>query len=259
MSETKNDKINTERRTKASFKVSKVLPFNGDMKTNLLTSIEMCDRISALFGSVFSDYDGCNIRINNGTAPGVAPIILDTIPLGSIYVDIAFKDKPKREGDERFKSIHLRGTDTKAPEENNLAQKYFAINAMIAPNASGRIYDVDRETYEALEEFMPYTNVRWAAHTQEIATSIGVYGNKEEAVVYITGLSLEKILAKMYGNVDDNGNAIDYSAIPANRIPTSSSEFIIQVSRLNMQVVSKLQRELGMGGYVTTGYHKYNL
>lgn len=252
---------NEKKNDKASFELEEHFAFEGDMKTNLLSSAEMSNKINAMFGAVFSDFVGCRVRINTGAStPGVSPIVLETIPVGSIYVDLYFKDNGPCK-DDRFKSIKLRGaanSNKGNDNEESRSKQYFAVAARIAPTATGRIYDVTKETYDILEEFMNYRNIRWAAYTQEIAEPMNVYGGKEEAVVCITALNLDKILAKMYGDKTENGR-VEYMAIPTTPIPTSSGEFILQVSQLNTAVVNKLQSELGIGTAAAVNYHKYNL
>ena len=248
-------KAETAKHEKTAIVVAEHTAFEGDMKTNLVSSIEMAEIVSSLFSPAFADYYGCNIRINDGSNP----VALATVPNGAIYVDIYFKDRGRNTG-KSIKNLELRGQVKKDNEEkkdgNNLAARFMAVNATNNGANNGRVYDVTKDTYEALDEFMFARNVRWIDHTQEISANMGVIGSKEEAVVCITGLSLDKILTKIYGNKTEEGE-FEYVATPSTMIPGRNKEFIMQVCQLNLAVVRKLHRELGINNPANPQFHVY--
>lgn len=241
----------TVKKEKTTIVVAEHTPFEGDLKTNLVSSIEMAEVVSSLFGAAFADYYGCKICINNGANKTV----FETNPAGSIYVELYFKDRG-HEGS-KIKNLKVRGQlDPNSKSGNNMADRVRAMSQTLNPQVASHVFNVTTETYEALEEFMTVRNINWNAFTQEISTNMGIIGTKEEAVVCITGLSLDKILTKIYGSDTDEGQ-FEYTATPATMIPTRSSEFIMQVIQLNKEVVRKLQRDLGLNIPANSQFHVY--
>ena len=84
---------------------------------------------------------------------------------------------------------------------------------------------------------------------------MSVYG-KEEVVVCISGLSLNKIITKIYGDITDEGR-FEYIANPSTIIPTKTSEFIMQVSQLDLAAVRNLQKALGVYNANAPQFHQY--
>ena len=249
-------KTETKKEQKTTINVVEHSVFEGDMKTNIISSIEMADIVSSMFGPAFSDYYGCNIRVNDGHA---TPVVAISMPFGALYVDLYFKDRGAATGG-AMKNIELRG----APKTNgdgskpSLSDRFFQVNSTNNCTNTGRVYNVTKETYEALEEFMINgRNTRWAEHTQEIASSMSIIGSKEEVVVCISGLDLNKIITKIYGDVTDNGR-YEYVATPSTLIPNKGREFIMQVCQLNKDIVSKIQHEMGIFTPNNPQFHQYN-
>lgn len=252
MSEYKNPikvEVNTPKKTVID--VAEHTVFEGDMKTNLVSTIDMADIVSSLFSSAFADYQGCDIRINNGQNP----VLFNNspVPKYGIYVTLYFKDhgssnKPIKNLKRRGVAEPKEAVGADGNKTNNLAKRYAAVNETHNMNHNGRTYDVTAETYEALEEFMYTTNhnIRWSDYTQEVSNNMNILGTKEEAIVCITGLSLDKILTKIYGQKTDEGE-FEYAASPSTAIPYRADQFIIQVCQLNKETVRKLQRDLGFG------------
>lgn len=242
-------KIKTEgtKAEKATIEVVEHPKFEGDMKTNIISSIDMAEIISSFFAPAFSDYYGCNVRINDGRAN---PAIANSMPIGAIYVDLYFKDQGNA-AEGAWKNIVPRGQSTDG--RTDLGARFLRVNG--AAN-NGRAYEVTKETYEALDEFT-FVNgrTRWNEHTQEIVTPMSVYG-KEEVVVCISGLSLNKIITKIYGDITDEGR-FEYIANPSTIIPTKTSEFIMQVSQLDLAAVRNLQKALGVYNANAPQFHQY--
>lgn len=249
-------KAETVKQEKIRIEVMEHTKFEGDMKTNLVSSIEMAETINSLFGPAFTDYHGCVVRINNGDNP----IVTQSMPYGTIYVDLYFKEK--NFSNKGIKNLTRRGqinkgdhTDVKNGSVS--AAAYFAVNATNNGTNSGHVYEVTKETYEALEEFMLSSNVRWMEHTQEISSGMGIIGSKEESVVCISGLSLDKILSKIYGTKTADGE-YEYVSTPSTMIPGRNKEFIMQVCQLDLAAVRKLQRELGIYNSASIDFHVYH-
>ena len=81
-------KIETTKNNKTSIEVTEVEEFQGDMKTSLRTSLDVAETVSALFGSIFNDFYGCNVRVNNGNNVNTHPNVVHFVPAGMIYVDL---------------------------------------------------------------------------------------------------------------------------------------------------------------------------
>ena len=231
---------------KASIEIVEHAEFEGDMKTNIISSIDMAEIVSSFFAPAFSDYYACKICINDGRNPAIA----NTMPIGSIYVDLYFKDLGKA-AEGTWKNIVRRGENKDG--RTDLGARFFRVNGSFN---NSRAYEVTKETYEALDEFT-FTNgrTRWSDHTTETSTPMSVYG-KDEVVVCISGLSLNKIITKIYGKRTEDG-IYEYIATPSTIIPSNSQEFIMQVSQLDLEAVRNLEKTLGIGSANSPYFHTY--
>lgn len=239
-------KVNSEATTKASIEVAEHPQFNGDMKTNILTSIEMAEIVSSLFAPAFPDYYGCRVCINDGRSP----IVAATMPYGALYVDLFFKDGGEApEG--MKKNIVPRGS--KMDGRQDLGARFARVNGA----NNGRAYEVTKRTYEMLEEFMRNGNrTRWNEHTQEITSPMGVYG-KDEVVVCISGLDLNRVITKIYGAKTEQGR-YEYAASPSTLIPNKNQEFVMQIVQLDLATVRNLQNSLGIYTPNALQFHQYH-
>ena len=233
--------------TKAKINLNEHAPFGGNMKCNLMSSMEMAEIVSSLFGGVFRDYAGCKIRINDGRG---LPAVVNTIPAGALYVDLYFKDQSADKSDKiATLSVHGKKDDDK---KTSLSERYTRVMGTIP----GRMYDVSKETYECLEEFMfngPRT--QWLNHTQEITTQMNPY-SKDEVLLTISGLDLNKVIAKIYGTKTEEGR-YEYMATPSTVIPNKTEEFIMTVTQLDLETVTDLQNTLGIYTSNAPTFHQY--
>gem|GEM_PF-2550863 len=254
MTDSKIVKTETAKTEKCRITVSDHPEFKGDMKTNIISTIDMAKVISELFAPVFHDYYGCNIRINDGSA---LPTVAASMPIGTLYVDLYFKDQ----GDEskgEIKNLRPYGYDEKKAAEKkedskpSLAERYNKV----AGAGIGHAFVVTKDTKEALEVFMRSGDrTRWNEHIQEISTPMSAYG-KEEVVVCVSGLDLNKLITEIYGDKTDDGR-FEYVATPSTMIPGKSNEFIMQVCQLDTGVVREIQRSLGIYAASAPQFHRY--
>lgn len=239
-------KTNATKQEKATIEVAEHPVFEGDMKTNIVSSIDMCDIVSSLFAPAFHDYYGCKICINDGRNP----MLVNKLVPGALYVELYFKDQGKAT-DGTWKNINLRGTNSDG--RTDLGARFARVNGA---QRSGRLYEVTKETYEALEEFTVTGNrTRWNELTQEVGVNMSLYG-KEEVVVCITGLDLNKIITKIYGAKTEEGR-YEYIATPSTVIPYKTQEFIMQVCQLDLAAVRNLQKTLGIFSADVPQIHQY--
>ena len=246
-------KVEGEKNEKANIRLLEHAEFEGDMKTNIISSIDMAEIVGSLFAPAFSDYYGCNVRVNDGRAN---PIIANSMPIGAIYVDLFFKDRGDVK-DGKWKNLELRNKIANDAESGkpSLGDRFHRLNGQLN---NGRAYNVTKETYEALDKFtFNPGRTRWAEHTQEITSPMSIYG-KDEIVVCISGLSLNKIITEIYGGEDENDNKYEYMATPSTIIPSTTQEFIMQVCQLDLKAVRDLQRTLGVYAGNPTQFHQYN-
>lgn len=244
-----NLKVNNTETKKATIEVVSHPKFEGDMKTNIVSSIDMADIISSLFAPAFADYYGCRVCVNDGHTN---PAIANSMPFGTLYVDLFFKDNGEVPEDSKiWKNIVPRGSDNSG--RNDLGARFARVNGA----NNGRAYEVTKQTFEALEEFMLQGNrTNWNIHTQEIVSTMGVYG-KEEAVTCISGLNLNKIITKIYGSKTDEGR-YEYVASISTMIPGKTQDFIMQVCQLDLSAVRSLQKTLGIYNPNAPQFQVYN-
>ena len=248
-------KLNPSIETKDKLRINlpQNLEFAGDLKTQLITTIDMAELIGEMFSAVMPDYYGCRIRINDGRIDSGYPTsITSTMEFGSLYVDLYLKDS---KGNSDHKNLKRNGetATTEKGEKPSLSSRFVSVVGA----QSNRAFTVTPETYEILEEFMPMgARTRWAEHTAEIFTQINAPYGQNEVVVVISGLSLNALITKLYGKKTEEGQ-FEYMATASTAIPYRSTEFIMQVAQLNADTVRKLQRTLGV--YTpNTSIHTYN-
>lgn len=256
----------------AKIKVDELLKFNGGLDTVITDSIELADLVSSLFGGIMHDYYGCKICVNDGRAN---PIVAQTIPRGTLYVDLYFKynanDASNRMRNiELLSNINKKAIEPKAdidntdktPEEiarerrdEEFRNKIMMMLSMNQRSNAGNMFFITKETYESLIPFMfNGANTRWNDHTQEIQISPTPY-SKGDVLVRISGLSLNAILSMIYGNEVDGTN-YEYAAAPHTPIP-NQDEFIVVINRLDIRTVRSLQNKLGIGSVATNMFHRY--
>lgn len=239
--------VQAKEQKKVTIEVADHPKFEGDMKTNIVSSIDLASIVSSLFAPAFSDYYGCKICINDGHAN---PSIAQSMPYGTLYVDLYFKDQGEAVGDS-IKNIKLRGAKDDS-DRSDLGARFMRVNGA----GNGRVYQVTKQTYEALEEFMRSGNrTHWNMHTQEMPASMSTYG-KDEAVVCISGLDLNKIITKIYGKKTEEG-IYEYIATPSTMIPNRNQEFILQICQLDLAAVRNLQNSLGIYTANNPQFHVY--
>ena len=245
--------VKVESKDKLRISLPKNLEFEGDLKTQLITTIDMAAILGEMFSAVMPDYYGCRIRINNGLIDNGYPNIYNSLEPGALYVDLYLKDT---KGTAEFKNLKRNG---EAPVAENGEKKASLSSRFVSVVGaqSNRAFTVTPETYEILEEFMPRgANTRWVEHTAEIYTQINAPYGQNEVVVVISGLSLNALITKLYGKKTEEGQ-FEYMATASTVIPYRSTEFIMQIAQLNADTVRKLQRTLGV--YTpNTAIHTYN-
>lgn len=238
---------------KTTIEVLEHTPFIGDLKANLISSVKMAEIVSSLFAPAFKDYVGCKLFINNGNFYNSNPNVAYIIPMGAIYVDLYFSDNGDNSG--AIKNLVLKG----AAKDNSvdIGSRFADVANTNSMENAGSIYNVTKETYEALEEFMNARNIRWSDYTTEISSRTNNYGPKEQATVRISGLNLDRILTKIYGTGSNEQNEYEYCATPSTMIPYMNGEFVMTVYQLNTRSVRQLYREINATNPASIDFHPY--
>lgn len=244
--------------------------FEGDMKTMITSSIEVSDLISNFFGTIFNDYRGCKVCINDGSS--AFPNVATSMPFGALYVDLYFKYS----GNDKVKPGTVKSVwksnvpesvmnsnksyDSETPEKNNSEKKPVSISdrymQMVHSNSNSRSFVINKPTYDILSKYVATgSNTRWIERTHEIISG-NVYG-KDEIVICISGIDLNALISDIYGEKGSDSK-YEYCATPAAQIPYKTSEFVILICQLKTEAIRQLQETLGIYQGNPIQYHQYN-
>lgn len=253
-----NSKTEEQKKEPCRIELTQHEQFDNSVKTKFITSIELSQKISAMFGEVFSDYVGCKIKVNDGKDMRLNRYVG---PQGNVYVELYFKDLP--ETGKGIKSIHPRNSSGD-DKKNDLGRRL--INTISAGSACA--YSVNDDTYQALEEFVrPYgfqnhgnvPPIMWSELTQEVQEVMNSYSmNKREVLVSISGLSLYNIIVKMFGT-EVEGTKCEYQISVVSRILSKfnggDEMYVFSISQLSNGTVRKLEEDLGISARAS--YYSY--
>lgn len=249
MENSKTQEIETTEKKKASLKVDPI-SFDGQAKCLYTSTLELADKIGAMFAPAFRDYSGCKISINNGLGPNV---ILNTIAPGALYVDLYFKEGAGNTN-QGIQNL-IRRSETKGSELSSRLEHVLG-------GMASRVYEVSTATKEILEEFVPMNrNPRWNERILEHSVQADAYMPRQDIVVRIIGLSLDQIVSKIYGksitDKDGNKDEYDYSIVPIRQVFNARDEYVLQITQLNKQIVRDLSKSLGMNFQTPADYNVY--
>ena len=240
--------VNTD--TKTSIAVAEPLDFDGSLKTKIISTMELCEIISSLFGPSLFEYCGCKIELNVGKA---LPEVANSFMYGAPYVDIYLKYKGEEETN-LIKALNSRVPLNKDKNVNELsiAERFARVNRTFA---STSMFTLTDDVKEALSDYMPKgKRTNWNAVSEEIINPMNVYG-KDETLVKISGLDLTKIVAEIYGA---EGSKYEYIIEPRTPIPSQTNEFIIQIIQYDTNTTNKVQAMLGNFRVTPVNFHRYD-
>lgn len=235
-------------------------PFGNDggIKTMLLTSKDICEKISAIFGEVFTDYVGAKIKINNGINKFISKYLnKDSYNaannIGVPYVELYFKDFPedKSRGIKAIRPIS-------SPNEKNNDIIRGVVN--LTESKSALAYYPTDELFEVLTDFIkpinPNMNIVRSELYSEVQEDMNRYGNNRELLGCIAPVSLRAIIEKIYGTDirDDHDKLIkkyQYSIKIVNSIMHNNNSgieasYIFSIDQLDYALINKLSRDLGL-------------
>lgn len=248
MSNSANTQVNEtnkaeEKKEPIRINVEEHLKFSPNTECKFINTIELEQIVDGVFGPVFRDYIGCKISLNAGSLTN------PNIPLNELYVTIYLAE---RKNDAPMTNVVRR--------INKGHSKFESLMKMSGSDA-GRMYEVTPETYEALDEFrfFPAQKVNanfWAAMTTEMTYTLGYTASyNQEIVACVTGLSLDAILNKAYGNRTEEG-VFQYQAKAVQIVANASGEYLVQITKLDVNKLEDLRRQLG-GPIQRTEFHQY--
>ena len=228
-------------KVKIELKVVSPLEFEGDIKSNIMTSDRLCDIIGSFFGSFFQDYYGCIIKQHTNVELNPETNALNNagIPFGGFYVNLFFKDQGKAT-DGRIKTLYQKNAEK--TESSTLAARYMQYNNTHA--AASTIYKVSSDTETLLSLFMNNPIRNWAMYeSEELVPMTAMLNSKPEVVERISCLSLDKIITMIYGSRTAD-STYEYRTTLASPI-NAGSKFILTINQLDTAFVRELQNELG--------------
>ena len=239
-----NETNKKEEKKPVRINVEQHLTFSPNTESMFINTIELEQIVDEVFGPVFRDYVGCKVSLNAGN------LVNPNIPLNELYVTIYLAER---------ENVKLPMVNV-IPRNNKGNSKVESLMKMSGAGA-GRMYEVTPETYEALDEFRFFPNNKvnanfWAAMTSEMAHTIGFTASyNQEIVACITGLSLDAILNKAYGNRTEEG-IFQYQAKAVQIVANASGEYLVQITKLDVNKLEDLRRQLG-GPVQRTEFHQY--
>lgn len=167
------------------------------------------------------------------------------------------KEEAKKAEESKDEKKESKIEDSKASTKAGpvLSERYM--NFMGSRNVSNT-YKILPHTYEMLEEFMPCgTNTNWKVHTFETTSGMTMYNSREEIVVCVTGLDVDKILTKIYGEKDSNG-IYEYRCLPSTVIANRIDEFVVTIQQLDNNVIRTLSNEIGVYANNPANFYRFD-
>lgn len=258
-----------EKKEKLHIELKTLEPFGseGGIKTSLMTSRDLCAKISSIFGEVIGDYVGAKIKLNDGSNPAVMKYLSKEVyavnNIGVPYVELYFKDIPEDQV-RGVKAITLRNSSSNGGDD--MIRRMVSINSA----RSALAYKLTEDAMEILEEFVrpsnPNTKIIWEELYGEIQEPLNAYSDKRELLGCVTAISLKALIEKIYGTkiTNDEGKVIkryEYSIKTASRIDHPNNfgldaSYVFSISQLDHSVITKLNRELGLVREANM-YHPY--
>lgn len=219
----------TETTPREPLKFGKVEPieFPNTMETALTTTLNLAQTINELFRPIFVDYEGSSIQIEPQT--------------GRFVVSLFFKDKGEA-SEGQYKSVHSIAAPTS--RKNSIAERIARVNMI---NKSKNI-ELSQDTKDLLTEFFD-VKPDWSRFCAEVSEP--TY-NGQILYLKVTGLNLNKLLKKIYGNkirfAGEENHPVNYNTQLIRPIGGvgDSTNYLVSVLRLDDVQVGKLCNSIGI-------------
>lgn len=254
-SKTEEESKEEEKKEPYSINIAEYERIDEDIRTVILSSKTLAEKIAAIFGEAFPDYYGCKILINPDKN---SPLMNYGIYLGTPYVDLYFRYNNES------------NVENAIDRRNNVRSDgdYGEGLVNIIGNHSVNAYVLTEKAKEILSKFIIPTNgnkaINWEFLTRENQEGMNpnnIYAR--ETVVTVSGITLQTIVEFIYGRYDTPEQAkldekhqktiYDYAIQVAKSLPARYSnmglqnqEYLFTINQLNRKAIYKLQKELGL-------------
>lgn len=258
----------------ASINVPSPKAFLSTTESKLMTTMEVMEHINSLLRPVLREYVGCSIMMNNAIMGGpIEPSMVRSltpegfmldVPAQALYVNLYFRPNASEDSGivnlvDVAERARQKSTEKKKAADNGdyKTLDLGRIDTVFGGKSVQAHYDLTDDTKEALSEFVFFPkNAHWERHVHETYEAVP-YGTSI-ASVRVSGLSLERILAKIYGTKDVDGNQYQYAVAVSNLINDRASGvngFLLSITRADADQIRELGIRLGMLGKVSAqGY-----
>jgi hypothetical protein len=212
--------------------------------SKFLTSTKLCELISGMFGSIYADFEGCNMEFIPGTnQPSITLYFNHKDNSGSTLPAACTKE------------------DVEAKASNSTLRSTRSYNNRLI---NGDRYYLTKEG-RALEEFVFDGNqfyktnkdgvrsANWDKLVSEIADGNFQYQNVYQQFTQVKCLDPSKIVEAIFGTIDESGNAWVYGVRVLRSIPSVSiingvttAGFVVAIERVSKNEVEALAKQFGL-------------
>lgn len=240
---------NSEPRKPMYIEITEPEKFDGLARTSFETTQKLAKRINKLFSTAFADYHGSVVYCTAGNAnvnPGqmfMVEIHFKPLTAGSIHPD----DKRVR----AFKPIDESVADT--------SNVLTGIKSIYNNFRSTSKFQITEEAAEILSEFMlPGLNIdafKPSSYDQVKAEYVdNPYSGVSPAMVKIINLDLTRLIKKIYGGKNEDGNKVEYGIIPYGPVAPnmntgmtqSSANWRVAIMQINADKTFDIASEMGL-------------
>lgn len=214
--------------------------FDHIVDEKFVTSGEFCKKVSELFRSIYSDYEGCCYEVNQQG--------LGTIGLFFNHAEIT---------DENRKAAITRII----PEDSGINSDVVRrIRTNDFRSKNGDRYFLTKEGKEGLDDFVipnmvnyKTGKVQWDKITAEVANGTAYYGQPPVVYTKVSLIDPGKIAALIYGETDEEGEHWVYDVVRLSSMPmvgniggNFESQYMLKIRRVYEPEVVKLSNQMGV-------------
>lgn len=212
-----------EKREKTKLEIIQPDEFPSTFRSGLITTMDLCKKINAMFKSAVSDYWGSTILPNPST--------------GQLELVIYLKDLGNSD------KIKLIQPVTNINKNSSIMNRLTSLNN----RQLGKTIELTQDGKDIFEDFVIRNNgkVNWKQHTVEVTEAISTYQtNKYNIYLKVFNLDLPSVLKTLWGSRGENGESYSYSI---NYIrPVSQQNHIIEVKNYDNRAIEALAEKVGL-------------
>lgn len=208
--------------------------FDGLLKSKLTTTTDLSKMVNKIFKPVFEDFEGSIVLPNN---------------VGGFDTVIYFRDPGmSRHNGQSDKVKALQYLVQQNNGNLSMSQRLQNLNTLY----KNKTYTITKECKDIFKEFM-ITNgknksVNWNRHVVEKTEP---NYNGYSIYVLLTGIDIIKVIRKVYGATNKEGNRIDYKlrleqALSPAGADGLCSNYLVSIMQLDVKEVEKVAQSVGM-------------